>query len=82
VSDYPGKDVAMKDYYSLKEAMQLLDLRSVNAFRQLERKYPEAFVNMNTNTIRLRNPWYDKTKLDNFAKTYKLSKQVQIWKHN
>ena len=36
----------MNEYYTLKQAMDQLVLRSFNSFRKLERKYPEVFVNI------------------------------------
>jgi hypothetical protein len=60
----------MAEYYTRKEAMELLGLRSVNALRQLERKYPAAFLNLNPHHYRAKSPWYDKATLDKFAKAY------------
>jgi hypothetical protein len=65
----------MSEYYTLKQAMERLGLRSTNAFRQLERKYPEMFVNVNPQGTRDKNPWYDKAALDKFAKTREYFKQ-------
>src|SRR5689334_19037425 len=48
----------MDEYYTLHQVMELLGLRSTNAFRQLERKYPDAFVNVNSTKHRNKNPWY------------------------
>jgi len=36
----------MNETYTLKEAMERLGIKSANAFFQLERKYPDAFVVM------------------------------------
>lgn len=60
----------MKEYYNLKEAMELLGLRSINAFLQLERKHPRSFVNLNERHDRVKKPMYDKATLDQFAKIY------------
>ena len=57
------------EYYTLKQAMERLGMRSINAFRQLERKYPEIFVNVNTTINRAKHPWYDKAAIDKFAET-------------
>ena len=55
----------MNEYYTRKQAMERLGLRSTNAFLHLERRYPEAFVNVNP-TQPGKNPWYDKATLDRF----------------
>jgi hypothetical protein len=55
----------MKEIYSRKEAMKRLGLRSVNAFLQLESKYPEAFVIVKRSRYGPRR--YDKAMLDRFA---------------
>ena len=61
----------MNEYYTLKQAMERLALRSINAFRQLERKYPEGFVNIHPDRYaRVKTSWYDRVALDNFAKTH------------
>lgn len=65
----------MNEYYTLHEAMELLGLRSTNAFRQLERKYPDAFVNVNETKHRKKNPWYDKAALDKFHQMREYFKQ-------
>jgi hypothetical protein len=65
----------MKDYYTLKEAMERLGLKSVNAFRQLERKYLDVFMNVNQHTNKGRFPWYDKATIDKFAKMRAYFKQ-------
>ena len=56
----------MDKYYTLHQAMDLLGLRSTHALRQLEKKYPDAFVNVNATKQRNKNPWYDKATLDRF----------------
>jgi len=65
----------MNNYYTLKEAMDLLGLRSTNAFRQLERKYPDAFVNVSQTKHRAKDPWYDKATLDKFHQMREYYKQ-------
>ena len=61
----------MNERYSLKQAMERLGLKSINAFRQLERKNPEGFVNVNRDQYaRVKSPWYDRLALDSFAKTH------------
>jgi hypothetical protein len=65
----------MREHYVLKQAMDLLGPRSVNAFRHLATKYPDVFENINP----AKTAWYDKAKLDEFAKTYK--KQVKKHEH-
>jgi ferric iron reductase protein FhuF len=57
----------MNEYYTPKEAMELLGMKSTNAFLQLVRKYPDAFVNVNQTKQRDKNPWYEKATLDKFA---------------
>jgi len=66
----------MKAYYTLKETMELLELRSHNAFRQLERKYPAAFLNIAT-IQKDKYAWYDKATLDKFVKAYEHLKKVK-----
>lgn len=56
-----------KNYYSLKEVMERLGFQSLNAFRRLERKYPDVFTNVNPNTQKNRYHWYDKAAVDKFA---------------
>jgi len=67
----------MNEYYTVKEAMELLGLRSFNAFRQLRRKYPAAFLNIAPPASKDKKPWYDKATLDKFAKSYEHLKQVK-----
>ena len=56
----------MNEHYTPKQAMELLGFTSTNAFLQLVRKYPDAFVNVNQTKHRDKNPWYDKATLDKF----------------
>jgi hypothetical protein len=65
----------MSEYYSLKQAMDLLGLYSVNGFHQLTRKHPDAFVIVET--VKGKQPLYDKDKIDEFAKTFIHKKQVK-----
>ena len=65
----------MKDYYTRKEAMDLLGLLSTNRLMQLVRKYPDIFVNVNPGTNREKHPWYDKAVLDKFAMTREYIRQ-------
>jgi hypothetical protein len=57
--------------YTLKQAMERLGLQSANAFFQLERKYPEAFVIMKRGSGKdaksRTGVEYDKATLDRFA---------------
>jgi hypothetical protein len=68
----------MKEYYTRKEAMELLGLRSTNGFLQMTRKYPDAFVNVNQTKHRTRDPWYDKATLDRFHQMREYFKQVKL----
>ena len=61
--------VKQNEYYTLKQAMKRLSIKSLNTFRQLERKYPEIFVNVNTGPNRAKYHWYDKAAIDKFAET-------------
>jgi hypothetical protein len=72
---------SMKNYYTLRQAMELLGFRSLNAFRQLERKHPEAFVNINPDLPKRKALWYDKATLDKFAETYERLKQMATRTH-
>jgi hypothetical protein len=56
----------MNEYYTREQAMELLGITSINAFLQLARKYPSAFVNISTTNYKLKHPRYDKAALDNF----------------
>ena len=57
--------------YTLKQAMERLGLQSANAFFQLERKYPEAFVvikRVSSKDAKSRTGVeYDKATLERFA---------------
>ena len=63
----------MKDIYTLKEAMARLGFKSANAFFQLERKYPDAFVVMKRGPGR--DIRYHKATLDRFAERREYFKQ-------
>ena len=67
----------MNEYYTRKQAMELLGLRSANAFLHLARKYPEAFVNVNQTKYN-KNPWYDKATLDRFHQMREHFKQERL----
>ena len=56
-----------KEYYTFNQAMERLGMWSMNGFRQLQRKYPEVFVNINRDKHRGKNPRYDKAAIDKFA---------------
>ena len=66
------RTMQMDEHYNQKQAMERLGLQSVNAFRQLERKYPEIFMNVNPKVTKHTARWYDKVKIDKFAETRKL----------
>ena len=57
--------------YTLKKAMERLGLQSANAFFQLERKHPEAFVIVKRGSSKDAKSRagleYDKATLDSFA---------------
>jgi hypothetical protein len=65
--------------YTRQQAMDRLGFKSANAFFQLERKYPEAFVVMKrgpgTDVHSRRNVEYDKATLDGFAERRKNFRQ-------
>ena len=65
--------------YTLKQAMERLGLQSANAFFQLERKYPEAFVIIKRGSgkdARSRTGVeYDKATLERFAERREQFKQ-------
>ena len=65
----------MNEYYTREQAMELLGMKSTNAFLQLVRKYPDAFVNVNKSKYRYKTPWYDKATLDRFAQMREYFKQ-------
>ena len=61
----------MNDTYTLQQAMDRLGFKSANAFFQLERKYPDAFVVVKRSPGRdvhsRRDVRYHKATLDRFA---------------
>ena len=65
--------------YTLKQAMERLGLQSANAFFQLERKYPEAFVIMKRGSSKdaksRTGVEYDRATLDRFAERREYFKQ-------
>ena len=65
--------------YTLKKAMERLGLQSANAFFQLERKHPEAFVIMKRGSGKDGKSRvgveYDKATLDRFAERREYFKQ-------
>lgn len=65
----------MNKYYTRKQAIELLGFKSTNAFLQVVRKHPEAFVNVNPRQDRENHPWYDKAALDKFYQMREQSKQ-------
>jgi len=66
----------MNEYYTHAEAMERLGLKSTNAFRQLERRYPEAFVDLNQGKDKGKKPRYDKAALDKFAEIREAFKKI------
>jgi hypothetical protein len=58
-----------QEHYTLKQAMERLGIWSFNGFRQLERKYPEVFANINPGKDKIKDPWYDKAAIDKFTQT-------------
>ena len=65
--------------YTLKQAMERLGLQSANAFFQLERKYPEAFVVIKRGSGKdprsRTGVEYDKATLERFAERREQFKQ-------
>ena len=59
----------MDQTYTREQAMERLGIRSMSAFRRLERKNPQVFINVNLGVHRDRQPLYDKTALDKFVHT-------------
>jgi hypothetical protein len=61
----------MNDTYTLQQAMDRLGFKSANAFFQLERKYPDAFVVVKrgpgSDVHSRRDVRYHKATLDGFA---------------
>ena len=58
----------MNDTYTREQAMERLGFKSANAFFQLERKHPDAFVVMKRGPGN-RNILYHKVTLDRFAES-------------
>jgi hypothetical protein len=71
----PKEAIQMIEYYTLKQARDLLGFQSTNAFLQLVRKYPEIFANINPNTQKNRYIWYDKEAVDKFIQIRERFKQ-------
>lgn len=65
--------------YTLKQAMERLGLQSANAFFQLERKYPEAFVVIKRGSSKdaksRTGVEYDRATLERFAEKREYFKQ-------
>ncbi len=65
--------------YTVKQAMERLGLQSANAFFQLERKYPEAFVVIKRGSSKdaksRTGVEYDKATLERFAERREQFKQ-------
>ena len=59
----------MDQTYTREQAMERLGIKSMSAFRRLERNYPKVFINVNLGVHRDTQPLYDKTALDTFAQT-------------
>lgn len=66
----------MNEFYTRKQAMARLAIRSSHAFHALEKRYPEAFVIVNHDTAADKHPHYDKAILDKFAGQREYLKQV------
>jgi len=58
--------MTMNDFYTRKQAMERLGIKSAHAFNRLAKKYPEGFVVLVQSKYKL--PRYDKAALDKFAK--------------
>jgi hypothetical protein len=72
----------MNEFYTLKQAMERLGVKSMNAFFRMERKYPEAFVVVQQSSHKGRfesrkHIHYDKAALDRFADSRDNSKKVK-----
>ena len=63
----------MNDTYTRKQAMERLGIKSKNAFNQLVKKYPEAFINVNQG----RYPLYERATLDRFARLREAAHQFK-----
>ena len=59
--------MTMDQTYTREQAMERLGIKSMSAFRRLERRYPQVFINVNLGVHRDTQPLYDKTALDKFA---------------
>jgi hypothetical protein len=66
----------MNPFYTRKQAMARLAIRSRHAFHALEKRYPEAFIIVNQGTVAEKRLWYDKSTLDKFAEQREYLKQV------
>jgi len=64
----------MNQFYTRKQAMERLGIRSTNAFTHLVKKYSEAFVIIKQVTSK--HARYDKTELDRFAQLRDLLKDI------
>lgn len=60
----------MNEFYTRKEAMVLLRMLSINAFIQLARKHPEAFIVVHQGMKKYKDPIYNKAALDSFVKVH------------
>jgi hypothetical protein len=58
--------MTMDETYTRKQAMELLGIKSLNAFKNLEKKYPEYFVIMKQDPYKFVR--YHKATLDRFEK--------------
>jgi len=56
----------MNETYTRDQAMELLGIKSRNAFKHLAKKYPTAFVVVEGGSSKF--PRYDKEALERFAK--------------
>ena len=69
----------MSGTYTREQAMDRLGFKSANAFFQIERQYPDAFVVMKRGPGKdvhsRRNIHYDKAALDRFAERREHSRQ-------
>ena len=66
----------MNEFYTRKQAMARLAIRSRHAFHALEERFPEGFVIVNQDTAAEKKPRYDKAALDKFAEQREYLKQV------
>ena len=65
----------MNDTYTHQQAMTRLRLLSHNAFYQLKRQYPDAFVIVSQGTGKAPVTLYDKESIDKFAAIRETLKQ-------